>query len=106
MHVDANLSLLMSQLFRKFGWRVAGGLELQPNGDETLCQKGMPVIRSALIASDVLTTWASYTEQQLTDSLLRSTIARLKLQARGQGEVRQGRVIGQARADRVRLEVR
>ena len=67
---------------------------------------GMPVIRSALIASDVLTTWASYTEQQLTDSLLRSTIARLKLQARGQGEVRQGRVIGQARADRVRLEVR
>ena len=66
----------------------------------------MPVIRSALIASDVLTTWASYTEQQLTDSLLRSTIARLKLQARGQGEVRarsgRGRVRCQARSDEIR----
>ena len=94
----------MSQLFRKFGWRVAGGLDSQPKGDETLCDMGMPVIRSALIASDVLTTWASYTEQQLTDSLLRSTIARLKLQARGQCkvkiEVRQGQARFQSEVSR------
>ena len=73
----------MSQLFQKFGWRVAGGLDTQ-EGQVTICLLAMPFLRDALLANDVIiTTWASYTKYQLTDSLLRSTVASLKSQARG-----------------------
>ena len=79
---------MMSQLFRKFGWRVAGGLDTQ-QGIESLCLLAMPIVRYALLANDVIvTTWASYADYQLTNSLLRSTVASLKSQARGQGNVR------------------
>ena len=74
---------LISQLFRKFGWRVAGGLDTQ-EGQVTICLLAMPFLRDALLSNDVIvTTWASYTKYQLTDSLLRSTVASLKSQARG-----------------------
>ena len=78
----------MVQLFRKFGWRVAGGLDTQ-QGIESLCLLAMPIVRYALLANDVIvTTWASYADYQLTNSLLRSTVASLKSQARGQRKVR------------------
>ena len=80
----------MLQLFRKFGWRVAGGLDAQEGG-VSLCFLAMPFLRDALLGNDVIvTTWASYTVHQLTDSLLRSTVASLKSQARGEGEVTRG----------------
>ena len=85
---------MMSQLFWKFGWRVAGGLDTQ-QGLESLCLLAMPIVRYALLANDVIvTTWASYADYQLTNSLLRSTVSSLKSQARGQGKVMRGQTIG------------
>ena len=71
------------QLFKKFGWRVAGGVGTFA-ADLTSCHLAMPLMRDALLANDVLvTSWSTYHSHQLTDRLLQSTMESLKSRARG-----------------------